>query len=687
MLPYLTLLVKTVLCLANNQFKHTGVWTGITMLYKYRKVVREMTDSIIQLSRKSLYVLLLMMAVFILTSSADGFEKKENARQLYVCNSGNDNVTIYNAEANGDQAPLRSFGDVTALVNPYDVSIDTRTNEIYVINDVTADHFNKIAIYGINDQGNSPPKRTIYAENPCRDNSADCIHNAHTIAIDETRNEIYLLDQSVSSIGVFPLSAKENNKPSRIIGNIGWHISPDKITFDGKNNEFFIVGTRADKGRICVYDGPIVNVEGDFNPKRIIAGPSTGLKDPSDLAVDPVNNEIIVANGTDDSIIVYKRTADENAIPIRTITGNNTSLSWPRRIVVDPVRNEIYVANWGKKQSITVYERTSQGNVKPLRTIAGENTGLKVPSIALNKNNGELTVANYYNNSIVIFKHGATGNAEPIRTIAGSRKGRNGIRGIAVDREQKEIYISNRSNNSISVYKMNARGNNPPVRTITGPLTELSEPSSITLDVNNKELFVTNYKNNSITVHRMRAEGNIAPLRKIAGMETGLNIPIGITINPQQKEIYVTNLGAGQQDNSITVYNSDSKGNISPLRIIAGKDTELNSPNGIVLDVNRNELFVANYNGKSVTVYDSKANGNTKPLRSISGAIAGLVFPSEVALDTVQNELFVSDYNSIKVYKSIPDGKHLYSRPIQIIEGKSTKLSAPVGLAVTNEND
>ena len=528
--------------------------------------------------RRSFYFCLFLFEIIIFSpiTTASGFEKQTTDKHLYVCNYLTDKVSIYDASANGDQTPLKIFGDITDLLGPQSLALDTRTSEIYVANSPYS-----VTIYGMNDHGNISPRRTIYSLT----NYESITVNFQKITIDETRNELYVLDRSNSTIGVFSLSGKGNVKPLRIISHIIDRISPVSIAYDSIHNEFFIASDN--RKSIYVYDGPMQDVHGVFYPKREIGGMSKVLKDPSDVAIDPINNEVFIADGTNNSIFVFERTGDRHSLPIRTITGNNTCLTWPRRIVVDPANNEIYVANWGGQyyNTITVYERTARGDAKPLRIIRGDKTGLNVPTMALNKNNGELTVVNYENNSITVYKKGAANNTAPIRTIAGTMKGRNGIRNIAVDEVRGEIYISNSKNDSISIYKISASGNEPPVRTIEGHLTEMSEPYGIFLDINNKELFVANNKNNSITVYQMLANGNTAPLRKIAGTSTGLEKPYSIVLNAKQKEIYVTN----SANSSITIYNSNSNGDAKPLRAIVGIDTELKSPNGIALDSNRRQ--------------------------------------------------------------------------------------------------
>ena len=88
---------------------------------------------------------------------------------------------------------------------------------------------------------------------------------------------------------------------------------------------------------------------GNVAPLRIISGPATGLLNPSGLAVDTVNNEILVANigsitADSSSITVYSRTANGDAAPLRTISGAATGLAQPIGLAVDTVNNEVLVA-------------------------------------------------------------------------------------------------------------------------------------------------------------------------------------------------------------------------------------------------------------------------------------------------------------------------------------------------------
>jgi hypothetical protein len=124
---------------------------------------------------------------------------------------------------------------------------------------------------------------------------------------------------------------------------------------------------------------------GQEGPIRIIQGMKTG-EIGSRVDVDPVHNEVFTY--TDDSINVYPRDANGDVAPIRTIKGPATGLRAVYSLAVDPVNDVLVVglnSNWGSERAagprgergaILVFNRTDQGNVKPRAVIGGEKSGI-----------------------------------------------------------------------------------------------------------------------------------------------------------------------------------------------------------------------------------------------------------------------------------------------------------------------
>jgi hypothetical protein len=256
---------------------------------------------------------------------------------------------------------------------------------------------------------------------------------------------------------------------------------------------------------------------GNACPLRTIGGVATGLVNPAGLAVDTVNNEILVANIS--SITVYSLTASGNVPPLRTISG--VELAQPVGLAVDTVNNEILVAN---VSSITVYSRTANGNVAPLRTITGASTGLTNPfGLAVDTVNNEVLVANFGGSTITVYSRTADGNVPPLRTLGGAATGLAHPIGLAVDTVHNEILAANTS--SITAYSRTADANVAPLRTISGDLTQLDQPLGLGMDAVNDEVLVANLGSNAVTVYGRTASGNVGPLRVIRGDGTGLKAP------------------------------------------------------------------------------------------------------------------------------------------------------------------
>ena len=140
------------------------------------------------------------------------------------------------------------------------------------------------------------------------------------------------------------------------------------------------------------YSESIVTFRGDADgqeaPIRIIQGPKTGGIG-SRLDVDPIHDEIFTyARNT---IKVYPREANGDVAPIRVIEGPDTQLERVYGIAVDPINDILVIglnSNFGttepnsqdpeglEKGAILVFNRTDSGNVKPRAVIGGPKSGI-----------------------------------------------------------------------------------------------------------------------------------------------------------------------------------------------------------------------------------------------------------------------------------------------------------------------
>ena len=176
--------------------------------------------------------------------------------------------------------------------------------------------------------------------------------------------------------------------------------------------------------QLC-HDATAGRAIGNAAPLRIISGPATGLANPAGLAVDTVNNEILVANIS--SITVYSLTASGNVAPLRTISGVDTELAQPIGLAVDTVNNEVLVAN------DQLHHGLQPDRGRQRRPAAGPSaerqTGLLNPAgLAVDTVNNEILVANIGSSDARQLHHGlqpdcANGNVAPLRTHQRSSHG------------------------------------------------------------------------------------------------------------------------------------------------------------------------------------------------------------------------------------------------------------------------
>ncbi|HEX6200454.1 MAG TPA: hypothetical protein VF150_09335 [Thermoanaerobaculia bacterium] len=274
---------------------------------------------------------------------------------------------------------------------------------------------------------------------------------------------------------------------------------------------------------------------------------------------------------------------------------------------------------------------------------------------------------------ISTFADGANGDVLPLRQF--STLGSD----LAIDATRRELFVAG---NEIAVYDLDSPG--LPLRRISGPETGLSGPSGIALDAERGELFVANFDGDSVSVYRADGEtdtdGVEPPLRTLSGPLTDIRLPIGIAVDSVNNELFVTSHDQFFPSNPrILVFRLTDSGNVAPLRTLGGSATLLAGPRHLALDLEHDELIVAQADGDAVNVYSRTAAGNAAPKRRISGPSTGLDFPFGVALGPGGAYLITSNSNdSVKVFARTASGD---VAPLRSIAGPNTGLDSPAGIA------
>ena len=298
--------------------------------------------------------------------------------------------------------------------------------------------------------------------------------------------------------------------------------------------------------QIYVTDGSAVKVydaaaNGNVAPVRIITGAATNLTGSAiGIAIDAAHNEMFVVSNNAIPINVFPLSAHGNATPTRSISGAMTTLTSAKGIALDLVNDEIIVQDNGK---VLVFSRTASGNVAPLRTIT--NAGQQ--GVSVDPVNNELAVTHAGAMEVDVFARTASGMAMPLRAISGAMTNLDGPSHAILDAAHDELPVSNTGAPTgpfrVTVFSRTAAGNVSPLRTIEGASTQLASPFGMFLDPVNDELVVVNAggaAGPSVSFFPRTASGNVAPSRRIAGAATQLSAPRYVGIGPAFGYTYFT---------------------------------------------------------------------------------------------------------------------------------------------------
>jgi DNA-binding beta-propeller fold protein YncE len=472
-------------------------------------------------------------------------------------------------------------------------------------------------------------------------------------------------------------------------------------------------------------------------PLRTIADPYYAF---AGVAVDPVRNEVVLADENVSALIVYDRLTNTppnipRSEPKRAIEGDKTFIEYASSVYIDPDNGDIYGINNDTENWMPVFGRDANGNVAPKSALATPHT---TAGIAVDEARRELFMTIQDDSAVVVFDKFARHPGPPVegrggrsasgpvpgpkRILQGSRTGMADPHGIALDPKRGEIFVVNwglgnerpalteqgiggAGNNrpdfpvsrnrafpasgkirppSITVYAKDAKGDAPPLRVIQGPRTRLNWATSLAVHPDRGELFVANDVGDEVTVFRTDASGDVAPLRVLKGPRSLIKNPNGVAVDLKNNELWVANFG----NHSATVYPIDASGDAAPLRVIRSAPigtpaTMLSNPHTVAYDSKREQILAANCVGHpGLVAFARMADGGMKPLREIVGQntlISRTVH--DMAYDPVHDEVVVPSFYifGILTFRGDANGD---VAPIRKIFGPSTQLKVVEALAV-----
>jgi DNA-binding beta-propeller fold protein YncE len=367
---------------------------------------------------------------------------------------------------------------------------------------------------------------------------------------------------------------------------------------------------------------PPATLGGDIPPIRVVEDP---YPVPASLAIDPVNDLVVVSDENRFSLLTYDRRIAQDGVaePRRTITGFRTNIELLCGVAVDPARREIYAVNNDSVARTVVFSYDQHGNVAPARQV---DTG-KAWGLFLDLANEEMVLANQHENRILFYRKLAAEDEAPLRIIQGPATGLADPHGVHVDARHGEVVVTNYGSyhpeTTGDVFeRLRAQTRQILLRPVV--------PSGGAFDAP------------SVRVYTRTANGNVAPLRTIQGPSTRLNLPGGVWVDAERGEILVANDGG----DSILVFGRTANGDAAPIRTIEGVATGLKNPTSVVVDPAHGEMWASNWGDHSATVYPRGAGGNVKPLRTIRTAperapTPGMGNPSAVTYDPIREQILV----------------------------------------------
>ncbi len=178
-----------------------------------------------------------------------------------------------------------------------------------------------------------------------------------------------------------------------------------------------------------------------------------------------------------------------------------------------------------------------------------------------------------------MFAGSANGNVNPVRTLQSAYMART-THEVAIDNVHDELVVPNPFAQALLFFRANAKGNDEPVRVIQGPKTLLGgsmDTDNVSIDTVHDEVYTTQEGSDSIFVFPGRANGDVAPIRILHGPDTQMRFPRRVTIDP------INNLIAVVASKGILIFDRTASGNAAPKCVISGPKTGLGGGEGMTL--------------------------------------------------------------------------------------------------------
>jgi 6-phosphogluconolactonase (cycloisomerase 2 family) len=560
-------------------------------------------------------------------------------------------------------------GPDTALQFNNGLYVDPRNGDIY---SVESDVGDKMTVFSREADGNTKPKRILHTP-----------HRVYNVAVDETKEELYVTVEYPSEVVVYRKQAEGDEKPIRhIMGDNTQLDAPHGIVVDEKNrllyvntwghhSNFKVPGTgRYTPPAIKVYS---LDAKDDAPPLREIAGDRTQLNWPAAMKLNPDNGDLYVANDIGGSVLVFSNAAKAqgNVAPVRVIKGPKTKLRNPTGVFLDLKHQEVWVSNLGSA-SAAAFPLMANGDVAPLRMIRSAPEGTKslnfgrTASVTYDQNREQFLVPNCVNHpQIAAFTRLSTENTPYVRSIEGQKSllGRT-MHDLAYDPVHDEIVVTSPLAQAILVFRGSANGEEAPIRVIQGPHTGiygLGATGKVGIDATNGDIYLPTPAQD-IRVWPHTANGDVPPSRIIAGPDTqidngrqntgGGNVP-AVRVDAVHNLLLIPSGGGNGGGAKVLVFDRTASGNARPRAVIKGpvrqgNQFEVYGPTQLMITHSRDTI--------EVWRIPSSGESSEPPLYRIPAPIGKASSDTGIALDPVHKEVIIASSagNAILTF-SVPE--------------------------------
>jgi YVTN family beta-propeller protein len=291
---------------------------------------------------------------------------------IYVANQLDGTVTVLNGSNNNTSTV--EVGDV-----PYDMAVNPVTNKIYTVNNQSDD---VTVIDGVTQKTTSVDVGLLPV----------------AVAVNTVTNKIYVAnycgnDPNCESLGTVTVVDGVTLETTTV--NVG--ANPDAIAVNPLTNQVYVANYCGTNPTTCPGPGTVTVIDGNNNnsTSTLTAGNS-----PDVVVVNPVTNQIYVANQGDGTVTAINGGTDQTTV---VTVGKD-----PVAAAVDPVTNKIYVAN---SESNTVTMIDANNNNKTTTVAVGNQPS----AIGINSITNRIYVANTSDNTVSVI---AGANASPLQFVS-----------------------------------------------------------------------------------------------------------------------------------------------------------------------------------------------------------------------------------------------------------------------------